>query len=122
MGFLTYSFRFIAVLRVIIAVKLSDKNKKVTKPYIKKMLVLIKCILNCHGVFSYGYYSSVEKIKKLIEKQNYYLTPIKQFDIIYSIKNIDDSKEDILEFSSSLLKFVEYSIRRKERIKYGKKN
>ena len=31
------------------------KNEKLEKTYIKKLLVLIKCILNYYDIFSYGY-------------------------------------------------------------------
>lgn len=91
----------------------NNKNENVTKSYVKKMLVLIKCILNSYETFSYGYYNSVENLKTIVRVGGYDLTPIKQFDILNSIKNMENSKNDILKFSLFLLNFIEYDYKKR---------
>ena len=41
----------------------TNKNEKLEKTYIKKLLVLIKCILNYYDIFSYGYDKTFTKFK-----------------------------------------------------------
>ena len=94
-------------------IELISGNKKVDKTYIKKMLVLIKCILNYYRVFSYGYDTSLLALKTVMMNEGIDLTPIYDFDIINSINNIENAKKDIVKFSSFLLDFVEYSYKKK---------
>ena len=95
----------------------NDNNKNVDKTYIKKMLVLIKCLLSHYGIFSYGYAPTVEKLYEVMRTEGYDLTPESSFDIMSSIKNIDDSKDDVIKFSTLLLEFIEHSYK----LKGGKK-
>lgn len=100
---------------------ISNEDKKVDKTYVKKMLVLIKCLLNYHRIFSYGYDNCLTYLRDFIDKEGYDLTPILQFDIMNSIKNIDTSKEEIVNFSTQLLNFIEFIYIKKGENKKWKK-
>lgn len=92
---------------------IGQNDDKVPKVYVKKMFVLLKCVLNCYGVFSYGYDTSIEKMKLLALREEFDLTPIFDFDIMSLIKNMDNAKEDIIKFSTFLLHFIDYSYKKK---------
>ena len=86
---------------------IGNSDNVVTKPYIKKLLVLLKCILSCYGIFSYGYDTTVLKFNELAEKENFDLTPISDFDIMSAINNIENAKESVTKFSAFVLNFVD---------------
>lgn len=86
-----------------------DEDKKIDKVYIKKLLVLIKCILNYYNIFSYGYKETFEKFKKIYKLNKKYLNSIDNFDIMYTINNMLYSKDMVLEFTFNVFKFIEHN-------------
>ena len=88
----------------------TDKNEKLDKTYIKKLLVLVKCILNYYDIFSYGYDKTFTKFKLLCDLKYGELTNIYDFNIMKVINNINNSKDDVLKFSFELFKLIERNL------------
>lgn len=88
----------------------TDKNEKLDKTYIKKLLVLVKCILNYYDIFSYGYDKTFTKFKLLCDLKYGELTNIYDFNIMKVINNINNSKDDVLKFSFELFKVIERNL------------
>ena len=80
------------------------------KTYIKKLLVLVKCILNYYDIFSYGYDKTFTKFKLLCDLKYGELTNIYDFNIMKVINNINNSKDDVLKFSFELFKLIERNL------------
>lgn len=89
-------------------IKLLSENEKVEKTYIKKMFVLIKCLLNIYGVFSFGYENCLKEFLRIVELETG-LTCNIDFDIIAVINNLENSKKDVADFSIFLLNFISSS-------------
>lgn len=87
-----------------------DKNEKLEKTYIKKLLVLIKCILNYYDIFSYGYDKTFTKFKLLCDLKYGELTNIYDFNIMKVINNVNNSKDEVLNFSYELFKLIEKNL------------
>lgn len=81
-------------------------SKKLDKTYIKKLLVLVKCILRSYDTFTYGYDYTFKCLFQLLNDQNIDLTNIKDFDILYVINNLDNSVEQVISFSEFLLSYI----------------
>ena len=81
-------------------------TRKVEKAYIKKLLVLVKCMLNSYDIFTYGYDPTFRELFQVMYKQNIDLTPIKDFDIVSVINNLEDSTEVVINFSEFLLNYI----------------
>ena len=81
-------------------------GKELDKVYVKKLLVLVKCLLRSYDIFTYGYAYTFNKLFEFFNEQNICLTEIKDFDIVKIINNMDDSKEDIIIFSNYLLNYI----------------
>lgn len=80
-------------------------ESEITKKYIKKLLVLLKCYMNKKGEFLYGYQNVVNEFLK-IYNQN--LTKPYYFDIIGILTNEKNSKDQLLDFSARVLHFIIY--------------
>lgn len=87
-------------------IELKSTSKEVDKPYIKKMLVLAKCILSHYDIFSYGYIATFRKLDELFIKKGLIINN-KYFDVIYVINNIKDSKKYVLNYSELILDYIE---------------
>ena len=85
----------------------NSEDNTIPKEYIKKLLVLLKCILSKNDVFSYGYDRTTNRFKELCLEQGVDLTPIKDFDIIHTIHHLENKKE-VLKFSTFLLNYIDY--------------
>jgi hypothetical protein len=92
-------------------INLLNNKIAVDKSYIKKLLLLLKCILNDFDVFSYGYKEVIDKFKMLCDKQRFNLTIKASFDIIQIINNIENSREDVLTFSEDVLRFIDDNLK-----------
>lgn len=88
----------------------TNKDEKIEKTYIKKLLVLVKCILNYYDIFSYGYDKTFTKFKLLCDLKYGELTSINNFNIMKVINNINSSKEYVLKFSFELFKLIEKNL------------
>lgn len=77
--------------------------------HIKKMIILIKSILNYHNIFSFGYEDTILKFTRLCHDLNYTLTDSRCIDIISVIEdyqNINNYREEIINFSLSIINFT----------------
>ena len=81
-------------------------TRKVDKVFIKKLLVLAKCILNNYNIFTYGYGPTFKKLFQLLYDQNIDLTEVKDFDILSVINDLENSAEEIIKFSEFLLSYI----------------
>lgn len=81
-------------------------GKALDKVYIKKLLVLVKCLLRSYDIFTYGYAYTFNKLFEFLEDQNIDLTSVKDFDILLIIQNIDNAKDEIMQFSSFILSYI----------------
>lgn len=81
-------------------------GKDLDKTYIKKLLVLVKCILRSYDIFTYGYNNTFNELFIFLEKHNIDITSIKDFDIIMVINNLETSKEKVVIFSNFILNYI----------------
>ena len=96
------------------------KSNKIEKTYIKKLLILVKKILNVHyGIFIYGYKDSFDELNRIL-KFDEKLTEMESFDIMKVIDNMEGNKDKILSYSEFLLKYIEKNVDRKEERKWEK--
>ena len=82
-------------------IEVLNKERKIDKTYIKKMLVLMKCILSSHRIFAYGY-NEVYQIYSNIVYQVENPTP---FDKIFT--NIETNTEIIKIISKDIIEYTE---------------
>lgn len=85
----------------------SNKDLCVDRTFIYQLMVLLKCILNYNDIFVYGYKEVFSKFKLLFELKLGRVDEINNFDIIYTINNLNDSKESVLAFCKALFEFTE---------------
>jgi len=78
-----------------------NKDKKIDKAYIKKMLVLVKCILTSHQIFSFGYQEVLEEFIKIIYPNNLHIN----FEEL--LKNLDYYQEYFLYLSKEIIEYTE---------------
>ena len=96
------------------------KSNKIEKTYIKKLLILVKKILNVYyGIFIYGYKDSFDELNRIL-KFDEKLTEMESFDIMEVIDNMEGNKDKILSYSEFLLKYIEKKVDRKEERKWEK--
>lgn len=89
------------------------------KKYVKKLLVLIKCFLNLHKIFVYGYSLCLQEFFDYFSNKNSeILTEIKKFDIIRCINEFEDNKNEFLLLGETILKCLEIEMEKN----YGKAN
>lgn len=75
--------------------------------HIKKMLILLKCLLNRHNIFSFGYEEVLIKYSKLCSEFNFEgQNGFKIIKIIDDFENIKLYKEEIISFSEDLFNFI----------------
>ncbi|MEG0021460.1 MAG: nucleotidyltransferase domain-containing protein [Bacilli bacterium] len=87
----------------------SDKVKP-SRTHIKKMLLLLKCILNFHNIFSFGYEEVLLKFTTLCREFHFSLTKKRGIDIIALIDDFDNLelyKDEIVEFSDEIFNFID---------------
>ena len=82
-------------------------GKDLDKEYVKKLLVLVKCLLRSEDIFTYGYKYTFDTLFKKLSSENIELTGVEDFDIMYVINNMKDAKESVVNFSNFLLNYIE---------------
>lgn len=88
---------------------LKTSNAKLSRYYIKKMLILLKCVLNYHNIFSFGYEEVILKFTRLCNDFKYPLTKKSGIDILIIIddyENIEKYKNQIIDFSEEIFEFI----------------
>lgn len=88
-------------------IELDSGTVKLDKKYIKKMLVLLKCILSHFDIFATELEEVVGEFINLCNKEFNQCTTSYKFDILNVIKNIDTSKDEVILFSKYILNFIE---------------
>ena len=82
-------------------IEILNNERKIDKSYIKKMLVLLKCILSSHNIFAYGYNEVYQEFKKIsLNKENSL-----SFEEIF--KNIETNENYILKISQEIIEYTE---------------
>ncbi len=82
-------------------IEVINNERKIDKPYIKKMVVLLKCILNLNNTFTYGYNTVYQEFIKLTD----YRGPIINFE--ESIKDLENNQEYFTMFSQEIINYTE---------------
>ncbi len=75
------------------------------KKYVKKMVLLLKCILNHFNIFALGYEDAFDKFKVLYKEETKG-KEVGNLDIKKIIKDLQGSKKEVLSFSKCLLEFA----------------
>lgn len=86
---------------------LKNGRSELKRKQIKKLLILLKCLLNYHNIFSFGYEEVLIKYSKLCTDFNF--DGIKGFKIIKIIDDYDNLhkyKNEIIEFSEDIFEFI----------------
>ena len=86
------------------------KNEKtvLNRLHIKKMLILIKSVLNYHNIFSFGYEEVILKYTRLCKEKGF--NSNKSINIIILIddyENIENYKNQFIDFSEDIFKFIQ---------------
>ena len=82
-------------------IEVLNNKRKIDKTYIKKMVVVLKCILTSHNIFTYGYNSVYQEFIKLSK------TNIKTYNFEDIIKNLDNNINFIIELSNNIINYTE---------------
>ena len=81
-------------------VEVLNGNKKIDKTYVKKMLVLVKCILSCNNIFTYGYDEVYEKFMNISNNINI-------GSLQSAIMDLESNNDYILNLSSQIIEYTE---------------
>lgn len=96
------------VRRICLDIRIGKMN--LSKNHIKKLLVLLKCILSQHGTFAYGYDVVFELFEKLYYKKTGSSINIKTgFDIkqvVRNIENLSDFNNQYIEYCMLVNDFI----------------
>ncbi len=84
-----------------------DETLKFNNKHIKQLTLLLKMILYSENIYVYGYENVFRKFSEYCLSNNFQLPTIINFDIIKVIKELDDSKEILMEYSFEILRFIE---------------
>lgn len=77
--------------------------------HIKRMIILIKSILNYHNIFSFGYDDTILKFTRLCHDLDYELNDLGCIDILALIEdyeNIKNYRDEIISFSMVIINFT----------------
>jgi len=80
-------------------------SKDKLNKYIKKLTVIIKCILTQHDYFEYGYVNVFDKFKMICKKLG--INCFDEFDVSIYINNKYDNMKSLIEFSENLIKHID---------------
>lgn len=82
-------------------IEVLNDNRRIDKTYMKKMLVLIKCILSNFEIFAYGYNEVHREFYKILygEEQKFCFEEV--------LKNLEENEEYIIRISSEIIKYTE---------------
>lgn len=82
-------------------IEVLNNQRKIDKTYMKKMIVLIKCILSSYEIFSYGYDKVFNEFYHILNNSD---SPIALSEIITYLENYE---EYIKEISYKIIEFTE---------------
>ena len=84
-------------------IEVLNKKRKIDKSYIKKMLVLLKCILSSHMIFAFGYDEVFKTFMCLLNNS----------DVDVSLKDIiidlDNNEDYIINISREIIEYTTYT-------------
>jgi len=84
-------------------IEVLNKKRKIDKSYIKKMLVLLKCILSSHMIFAFGYDEVFKAFMCLLNNN----------DVDVSLKDIiidlDNNEDYIINISREIIEYTTYT-------------
>lgn len=78
-----------------------NNERKIDKNYVKKMLVLVKCILSSQKVFVYGYKETFEEYFKIV-----YNNDLIKFDLKL-LSDLENNQEYFLNLSQTLIDYTD---------------
>jgi len=97
-------------------IEVLNKKRKIDKSYIKKMLVLLKCILSSHMIFAFGYDEVFKTFMCILYNSE---VDISLKDIIIDIENNEDY---IINISREIIEYTTYAnLFKKDNISFKKK-
>ena len=101
------------------------ENNEVTllKSHVKKFIVMLKCILNINGIFSYGYQNVMNDFYNLCEEKkslNKRILNFKIKEVTSKNYNLSEAKEDFLNINKfvfeNLLELINKKINKSEQV------
>lgn len=101
------------------------ENNEVTllKSHVKKFIVMLKCILNINGIFSYGYQNVMNDFYNLCEEKKLLNKRILNFkikEVTSKNYNLSEAKEDFLNINKfvfeNLLELINKKINKSEQV------
>lgn len=96
-------------------IELLNKERRVDKSYIKKMLVLLKCILSSYKIFAFGYDEVFQEFIRILYNSD---IEISLRDIIV---NLDKNEDFIINISRDIIEFTDSRNLFKKNNGYSKK-
>lgn len=82
-------------------IEVLNNERKIDKPYVKKMLLLMKCILSSHKIFAYGYNEVYQRYSIIV----YQLENTTPFDKIFT--DLENNTEIIKIISKDIIEYTE---------------
>ena len=82
-------------------IEVLNNERKIDKTYIKKMLVLLKCILSNYKIFAYGYNEVLQEFIKILYNEPHQI----YFEDI--IKDLENNQNYLINISREIIEYTE---------------